>query len=265
VSEAEFWQGSLARLVVVGAISGALAGAATDVLLHPVEKIKTRLQSAGAVELLRGAGRLAVLRELFSGCYQVTSFIPMERLILYRPARPPARSLACPPARPAVGAARARRAFMSPFPPVLSGHVSSLLPHYLDTSRPSSRTKWTRLPPRLPGAGASLLPGLLRTVRPRPAPPTRHPPRHATACTGLLGRLPTRGVTSSGCAGTLRHTSRRGSFSAATTFPRSPHLSGALLLACRAPPLPSAPGLATLVDEGTSLLSCARTSLLSRA
>ena len=187
MSEAEFWQGSLARLVVVGAISGALAGAATDVLLHPVEKIKTRLQSAGAVELLRGAGRLAVLRELFSGCYQVTSFMPMERLILYRPARPPARSLACPPARPAVGAARARRAFMSPFPPVLSGHVSSLLPHYLDTSRPSSRTKWTRLPPRLPGAGASLLPGLLRTVRPRPAPPARHPPPPRHGVHGAAG------------------------------------------------------------------------------
>ena len=38
------------RLVLAGgALLGALAGAATDVLLHPVEKIKTRLQSAGGM------------------------------------------------------------------------------------------------------------------------------------------------------------------------------------------------------------------------
>ena len=153
MSEAEFRQGSLARLVVVGAISGALAGAATDVLLHPVEKIKTRLQSAGAVELLRGAGRLAVLRELFSGCYQVTFFIPMERLISDRPARPLARSLACPPVRRAVGAARARRALMPPFPPALSEHVSSRL-----------RTKWTCLARAAPPSRSLLLSLLLLPV-----------------------------------------------------------------------------------------------------
>jgi hypothetical protein len=32
-----------------------------------------------------------------------------------------------------------------PLPPVLTGHVSSLPPYQLDTSRPSSRTNWTRL------------------------------------------------------------------------------------------------------------------------
>jgi hypothetical protein len=45
-----------------------------------------------------------------------------------------------------------------PLPPVLTGHVSSLLPYLLDTSRPSFRTNWTRLVP--PSVGLPLAPEL---------------------------------------------------------------------------------------------------------
>ena len=42
-----------------------------------------------------------------------------------------------------------------PPPPVLTGHVSSLPPYWLDTSRPSPRTDWTRLVPSSCRSGAS--------------------------------------------------------------------------------------------------------------
>jgi hypothetical protein len=45
-----------------------------------------------------------------------------------------------------------------PLPPVPTGHVSSLLPYQLDTSRPSSRTNRTR---RVPLAGEVFQPLLL--------------------------------------------------------------------------------------------------------
>ena len=73
----------------------------------------------------------------------------------------------------------------SPLPPVLTGHVSSLLPYLLDTSRPSSRTNWTRRPLNPPKKGGPRLCHAARVVpdhplprrRPRPPPPPSSFPR----------------------------------------------------------------------------------------